>query len=300
MKKSSFTSMLIVGSIFTLPISFSSCNDSRQEDDLTSCSEETAAVDANTRMINQLRFYNEKLSRNKDLNQEDVATLRSRKIVHAAQMSSVGAALGSSESGGMGVLLAAVSMSSSALASPKFISSGSAKRWWGECAKAISYYLTNGAIPTDESAGGYMFTFTNVPSRYRTAGMSLGQMQNDVFEILSKGLSSQYELNLISGELRTAYQDEALESECIQCIVDSWSNGGVVCVRLSGVVQQVFDYYSEVLRKVNNHEDLEKLINDYALVIEANKTLSERQRLTLYNMLIMGAYSHEYWKKYSV
>lgn len=293
MKKNLFSVFTCVCCLCAMSMTLSSCGESSNDDLIeeiaTNPVDAVEAAEANTRMLHVLNDLNKKFYPN--VNDD---TEYDQQVVLASQLSSAGAAMGTSLSGGHGAILAAATMSSSAFSANSQLASASVQRWWKECAKAIACYEMDATCAVSAEAVSYDFSFVDVPERYRTIGKKLGETQNVVYVILSKGISKNWDINQMPDDLREAFGDKTLESNCVQGILESCKQGEVNITDL-GIVSQVLYSYAEVLHKMKTQDDVERLVNDYAQEIERNVSLTVHQRLAIYNLLIMGAYSHEFW-----
>lgn len=296
MKKNLLQVMGCVVAAMVSSLTLSSCSGTQQDDVTAAIIDAESMPDAETRMMSGLHAFNENFIAHKRLNLDESSFDDRQKVGFATQLASAGAAIGSTMSGGRGVVLAAAALSGNAFVTTSGISASSMHRWWMECAKAIAYADVKSMEIGIAIPGGNAFRFANVPEQYRTVGMELARMQNTAFVVLSQGVSKHLGIDQIPADLTSACQNEELEQACLQCYQESLCEGEIR-TQLDGVVRQVLDSYVEVIRKVTASAEVETIVDTYAREIERNITLSPRQRLTIYNILILGAYSFEYWNR---
>lgn len=296
MKKNLLQVMGCVVAAMVSSLTLSSCSGTQQDDVTEAIIEAESMPDADTRMMSGLSAFNESFIAHKLLNPDESSLNDRQKVGFASQLASAGAAIGSTMNGGRGVVLAAAALSGNAFVPTSGISATSMHRWWLECAKAIAYTDVEGMEIGVAIPGGNTYRFANVPELYRSVGMELARMQNTALVVLGQGVSKHLSIDQIPADLTSACQDEELEQACLQCYQESLREGEIR-TQLDGVVRQVLDSYAEVIRKVTTSAEVETIVDTYAREIERNTTLSPRQRLTIYNILILGAYSFEYWNR---
>lgn len=270
---STIVTMACTITLLSMPLT--SCSESQIEDSEHFLNSELAEVDEEESLVTESNVL--------PIVDAEIAV----EPAEAASMSAVGVMLGANSGIEQADLLASVMMTSRSLLSTSFISMQNMEELWDLSATAIAYSETLG----DKSNAGNTASidFGQIPAEYRSLSLKLGNLSSHVVKVIRSGEADGW-VGRMPKNLYAAYQNRDLKFNCIAYALDpkEISNLGI-----AGLPGNILTNYCDGLRMSTSMTDVVALVNAFATKIDENKSLSIAQRQTLYNMLVVGAFTYD-------
>lgn len=218
-----------------------------------------------------------------------------KKIGVIASLDCLGALIGVLTGGGSEAIgVGAVTLSGSAASTLFLRSINPDPSIYMESAKAITHYEALLTQPDFEPLNYYPYNFNYIPSNYRNVATDMGKLHNESLEIFRNGSAHNLSTSLVPRSLLNATRNQNLLDACNTSIRMSLV-ADTIFTDLSGIEKDVFDRFYVGLKYANDQSDVEELVNTYANYIEINTFLPARKKDGIYKMLVVGAYSYDYW-----
>lgn len=278
--------------IFILSIAvFSSCEDKMpiNEKDSFPISEE------NNKMLNDLKEYNLTLvQRNTRATIQDairtspIIESRRVKLWHIMVADALGGLIGGILSGGSGAAIGAVFTSGAVGFNPRtrvgthrFVS-------MQDCAIAVKEVKEK-----KETLFISDYSFSAIPSQYLKPALECAATHNAALEKIRTG--EVLETKILTEKETSLVTDSIFVCKCNEIVNLVENNETSIQLPNERIEYLVFNLFSEALTHVEKADDIEEIINAYAIILENNAELTEINKSYIYESLAVAAYSYDYW-----
>lgn len=310
MKTKLFISCLLV-IVVAFVYSFTSCNETIPVDDsanvesvLTRTTPSSPVDEVHLNMLHSMGVSNESIVDPDIIDNVDFRWSNFwNKFLFVVGMDALGAAIGAAASWinggcadmGASILVGSVTLSIGAMLYSESSTPPNHNQYGAfDCAKAICIFDSIRQSQDYVPLNNYGYSFINVPEVVKRDAENMGKNHNETVGLIRSGVLESHHQIVMPDKYSSLVQDPFFDNVCASVLLYSGPQQ-ISNSTLPALYKNVFSKYKEGLINCTDRSRVEILINDYALSIEANPYLSDSQKLPIYHMLIVGAYSYDYW-----